>query len=516
MLLVVILSSVATVPAVAQTGGNPFVEPGSPENTNNEESTEPEVTNVNHRFQFTNIIVDVKSKSLSQFVVVVENPEQEAQQLIVSGLDGQNSQDVIQLRPQETRRLEITPDQIPNYPIYSFSSIREFIPREEIEGAADVSDASYAIEYQLLDINSEPPVPHNAWIVFLGGLIVILATASGYLINSRNTRLAIPKNRSIKTGIRDSPTYNWSEDDPAVLKLAIFVKDWTKAWGLMVVNAVIAVWGIIRLLGGELHGTYTVDFYFFAVNVVVPRLLENSMVYLMYGQFIFFLPCLIVGIYLARTNWIELSDIDPKLGDNFLYWLTPQRFRDMKVLTEVRKVDNNANRRDDVVTYEAPKNWLYDVNQETRRESYEVVDYDVHENIAYVSWSGELKQLNPSKVRSNQRLISWVFETSIWAIDQWQKLKDFFVAFVQREASYLKARDTAIIEGAQMPEHDGTRQRVEQRLEKQNQAEILEDNQLDKAEKLQEIKPEDEELMDSGVDDGSDLTTRQGGDSDGE
>jgi len=479
-----------------------------------EAEQEPEIEQVDHRFQFSGIEVDVKDKNLNEFIVVVNNTERRSEQLLVQGLRGPGTQQVIQLRPRETRQLNITPTSPPGYPIYAASSMQEFVPGNEIEGEADVSGAFFTIDYQLIEIIDQPDVPHSSYIVFLGGMVVILSTAAGFLMNSRNTRLAIPKNRSITTGVRDSPTYNWSDDDPAILKLAIFIKDWIKAWSLMVVNVTIFVWGALRFLGAELHGRYTLDFYFFDFDIIIPELLENSMVYLMYGQFIFFIPTFFVGVYLARTKWIELSDVNPQNGDNYLYWLSPERFNDMKVVTKIRKVDPDSNDRDEIIRYECPKNWLYDINSDTRRESYECINYDIHENIAMVSWSGELKQLNPSKVRSSQRMINYVFETSIWAIDQWSKLKDFFVAFVQKEANYLKARDTAIIEGAQTPDHDGTRERVEMRLERQNEAEILEDNQLEKAERLQEVKPDGEELIDEETDNGSDLTTRQGGDSD--
>lgn len=479
-----------------------------------EDQAGPQVEEVDHQFQFSQVIVDVKSKSLTEFVVVAENRGDEPARLLVQGLDGPQSRDIVVIRQQETRQFNITPASPPGYPIYAAASIQEFIPGEDIEGEADVSDAYFTIQFQLIEITDAPPVPHESYIVFLGGLVVIISTASGFLVNSRNTRVAVPKNRSLDSAFRDSPKYNWSEDDPAVLKLAIFVKDWIKAWGLIVVSAVIMVWGVLRFLGAEFSGTYTLDFFFFQMNVVIPELLENSMVYMMYGEVIFLFPCIIAGVYLARTKWVELSDVNPRNGDNFLYWLSPQRFAELTVITNVRKFNANAEQRDETITYEAPKSWLYDINTDTRRDSFEVMSYDVDNNICEVSWSGELKKLNPSKIRSNQRMINYVFETSMWAIDQYHKLKDFFVVMVQEEANYLKARQQAIIEEAEMPEYGSTRDRVEQGLEKRNEANILEDNQLGKAERLQEMRPEGEELLDEGEDE--DLTTREGGDTDGQ
>lgn len=512
---ILLITMVATVPIVGPALAQETAQP--------EEQQGPQIETVDHEFQFTGIQVDVKNKNLSQFTVVVQNPAGEVQPLLVQGLNGPSSRQIIQLRPEETRQLNITPSSPPGYPIYKASSMQEFVPGTEIEGEVDVSDAYLTIEYQLIDINSEPSVPHNIVIVFLGGLVVILSTWSGFQVNSRNTRLAVPKNRKLTTGVRDSPTYNWSEDDPGALKLAIFIKDWIKAFGLFIVIATTFVWGFLRLLGAELHGTYNVDLYFFQFDIVIPELMENSMVYMMYGEFIFFWPCLFVGIWLARTKWIEISDVDPRTGDNYLYWLTPERFRDLTVLTKVRRFDENGNiptqkggNQPGIIEYQAPKSWLYEINEDTQRDSYEVVNYDIHENIAEVSWSGELKQLNPSLIRSRQRVINYVLETATWAIDRYERLKDFFVPFVQKEAQYRKARETAILEGAEMPDDEtGTRERVEKRLENQNEAEILEDNQLETAEKLQEQKPDDFELIDeeSGSS-SSDMTTREGGDLD--
>ena len=507
---ILLITLVATAPIIGQVAV-------AQEQT--EEQQEPQVTNVDHEFQFSEVVVDVKSKSLSQFIVVMENPTSETAKFQVDGLEGEQSKTIIDLRPDETVQLNITPSSLSYDPTFAQASIVEPVPVSELDAGTDVTDSSLTITYYLIELNPDPPVPHESFIVFLGGLVVILTTASGYLLNSRNTRVAIPKNRSKRSAFTDRPTYNWSEDDPAVLKLAIFIKDWIKAWGLLIVNFTIIVWGSARFLGFEFHGTYPLDFYFFTINVVIPRLLENSMVYMLYGEIIFAMFTFPAGIYMARTKWIELSDVNPKNGDNFLYWLSPQRFNDMRVITHVRKFDTTGQGRDRPIPYELEKEWLYEINEETRRDSFECENYDLEENIAEVSWSGNLKQLNPSKIRSNQKMIQYVQETALWAIDRYIDLIDKFDILAQKRANYLKSRETAVVEGKSTPEKDGTDEWLEEELDRMNQPDLLEGNPLDKAEKLQEIKPEDEEILDeSSTNRGSsDVSSRDmGGDDNAE
>ena len=463
---------------------------------------EPQVEEVDHEFQFSEVIVDVKSKNLSQFIVVMENPTRQTSKFQVEGLNGQGSETIIDLRPEETVQLNITPSSLSYDPTFARAGIVEPVPVSELDAGTDVTDSSLTITYYLIELDPDPPVPDESFIVFLGGLVVIITTASGYLINSRNTRKAKPKNRGRRPAFRDGPTYNWSEDDPAVLKLAIFIKDWIKAWGLMISNVVIVFWGSARFLGFEFAGTYPLDFYFFTINVVIPTLMENSMVYMLYGEIIFSVFTFPAGVYMASTKWTELSDVSPRDGDNYLYWLSPQRFAELTVITQVRKFDVSGQQRDRVMTYEVPKDWLYEINKDTKRDSFECENYDIEENICEVSWSGNLKQLNPSKIRSSQKMIQYVQQTALWAIDRYVDLIDKFRILTQKRANYLKSRETAIVEGKGTPENDGTDEWLETELDHMNQPDLLEGDPLDKAEKLQEMKPEDEQIMDEGASEG--------------
>lgn len=107
----------------------------------------------------------------------------------------------------------------------------------------------------------------------------------------------------------------------------------------------------------------------------------------------------------------------------------------------------------------------------------------------------------------------------MWAIDRYFDLINKFEILVQKRANYQMSRETATVEGKGTPENDGTDEWLERELDHMNQPDLLEGNPLDKAEKLQEIKPEDEQILDEGSTDrgSSDVTSRDmGGDDDAE
>lgn len=453
--------------------------------------TQQGIDEVNHEFLFSDIQVEVIDKSINQFIVRVKNPTNQSRTLVMDGIDGQKSRDSVVFDAGEVQTVNLTP--YSPIGIYGTATISEFAPRDEVVGQnRDLNDTVFLIEYYLIQPVTQPPVPHNIIIVFLGGFSFGLMILAGYLFNARPTRIAKPLNRddiSI-TSYVDSPDYSYTADDPAMVKLVKFSLDWLKAWGMIVVNFTIGFWGMYRFLGGSVSGTYNLDFYFFAFDMVIPQLLEDSMVYMLYGELMFWMM-FFVGMHIARQRWIELSDVRPKQGDNYLYKLTPSRFRDMTVLAEVKKPQKeNKRKQTGTITYEVPSDWIFEINKETKGDSYECYDYDIHENICKVSWSGELKKLNPSQLRKSKNTIDYVMETSMWAIERYQKFLDFYSHDVLMEARYLMSRQTAIRQDADLEGLGGADDRVEQRMESRGEADALSGDELAVAQDLQDTDAE--------------------------
>ncbi|QRV16031.1 hypothetical protein JMJ58_03790 [Haloterrigena salifodinae] len=503
----------ASMPALAQEDTD----------TEGNESTGPQIESVDHEFQFSGIQAEIRNQTLKNYHVILHNPTNESGNLMVEGIDGMGSRTVIKLEPGETVEYNLSARVFNANPFFSWATINEPIPANEVEGEddMDISDTSLSMSHQILELVDSPWVPHEIVIVLLGSFVPFLTMGGGYMINSRRTRLAIPKNRSLDDlrSVINGPSYDWDEDTRTSYKLAVFTKDWIKAWGLLILSLIICLWGFLRLFGVEFAGEYTIPFLFWDFTYTIPVILDNAMVYLLYSHMLVGPIGLLLGFYIAKTKWTELSDVGPAIGDNYLYWLSPDRFSDMDVICEVRNPDvqdnnNPFNNRGEPISYDVPKQWLYSINPDTKRDSYECIEYDIEDNIAKVSWSGELKQLNPSQVRSSKKTIKYVFETSMWAIDRYHKFMDFYAHDVHQEARYMMARQTAIMEEAQMDGLENTRDRVERRMESRNEAEALEGNALETAEELQEQKPDDYELMENSGESpqSQDPVTRQGGD----
>ena len=457
------------------------------QNNSTANSSESGLAEIDHRFMFSNLEVDVVDKSINNFLVRIHNPQPVSKTLTVDGLEGQNSRNSVVFRGGQTRTLNLTP--YSPLGIYGTASISEFAPRDEVVGQnRDLNDTVLFIEYYLIQPVTQPPVPHNIVIVFLGGLSVLLMLASGFYFNARPTRVAKAVNRDDLgiTDYLDGPDYAYDADDSNMVKLVKFLLNWIKAWGLIILNTAMALWGLYRFFGFSAAGKYIYDFYFFKFDIVIPQIVEDSMVYILYGHIMFILV-FFLGMYIAEQQWIELSDVAPKKGDNYLYYLTPPRFRDMTVIAEVKKPDPDKTRSDRAITYEVPHDWLFEVNKETKGDSYEVYDYDIHNNVAKVSWSGELKKLNPSKLRQSKNTIEYVMETSMWSIDRYYKFLDFYSHDVLMEARHLLAEQTAIRQNADMEGLGDASDRVESRMESRGEAQALAGDELAVAQDVEDI-----------------------------
>ncbi|SNR49738.1 hypothetical protein SAMN06264855_11016 [Halorubrum vacuolatum] len=192
----------------------------------------------------------------------------------------------------------------------------------------------------------------------------------------------------------------------------------------------------------------------------------------MYGQLIFAAPAGALGFWIARKRFVEIHDINPANGDNWLWLLSPQRFAQMKVMREVEDPDTGEQ-----IVFEVDKDWLYSINAESPREAYEVEKYDPVNNVAWVSWSGEVAQIKPRDLRKHQRLVPWIQDTASYVFDQLNILRDFYVEDVRQEAEYLNARQTAVMEEEVMGGMGSTRERLKSRMRDRGNGDLLEGNE---------------------------------------
>ena len=99
----------------------------SNETATNETATNETVTNetviqdVDHEFQFSGVQLEVREKSLYEFVLILHNPTNRTQSLQVPGTRGEDTADIVQLRTGQTEQFNITP-QLPPVPPKIFSS----------------------------------------------------------------------------------------------------------------------------------------------------------------------------------------------------------------------------------------------------------------------------------------------------------------------------------------------------------------------------------------------------------
>ena len=462
----------------------------SNETATNETATNETVTNetviqdVDHEFQFSGVQLEVREKSLDEFVLILHNPTNRTQSLQVPGTRGEDTADIVQLRTGQTEQFNITP-QLPPVPpkIYSQATLSEPIPLSEYESGGDVDNASFRITFEWISITMRPDTPSVLWEVFVSGLTPIIVGFAGYNYNLRWTRLAIavngPKNLS---AIIDQPNYAIRDNDGVFTKIGKYVIQWVITWSLIVLIGVIQMWGFSRFIGKEFAGTYTLDLFFTQVPITIPTLLENSMVYMMYGQTIFFIMFLF-GMLLAQQRFVELSDVNPINGDLYLYKLSPNRFAEMDVMCRVKFPSQNNNSsfpQSGTEKYKVDKSWLFENNKETSKKSYECIEYDMHNNVAFVPWSGQLRKLNPSRFRKTTRDIDYIMDTAIWAIDRYYRAMNDYVKNVQDQLGHLLADKTARLEGAETEGMGEVRERIEDNISLPNGVESV-DNPLDAA-----------------------------------
>jgi hypothetical protein len=219
--------------------------------TNETVTNETVIKDVDHEFQFSGVQVEVREKSLDEFVLILHNPTNRTQSLQVPGTRGEDTADIVQLRTGQTEQFNITP-QLPPVPpkIYSQATLSEPIPLSEYESGGDVDNASFRITFEWISITMRPDTPSVLWEVFVSGLTPIIVGFAGYNYNLRWTRLAIavngPKNLS---AIIDQPNYAIRDNDGVFTKIGKYVIQWVITWSLIVLIGVIQMWGFSRFIG---------------------------------------------------------------------------------------------------------------------------------------------------------------------------------------------------------------------------------------------------------------------------
>ena len=207
------------------------------------------------------------------------------------------------------------------------------------------------------------------------------------------------------------------------------------------------------------------------------------------------------GMILANQRFIELSDVNPINGDLYLYRLSPNRFAEMDVICRVKFPSRDTSSRypqSGTEKYKVDKSWLFKNNKDTAKKSYECIEYDMHNNVAFVPWSGQLRKLNPSRFRKTTRDIDYIMDTAIWAIDRYYRAMNDYVKNVQDQLGHLLADKTARLEGAETEGMGDVRERIEDNISLPNGVESV-DNPLDAADEKHE-KTGKESLDDSPSD----------------
>jgi hypothetical protein len=187
---------------------------------------------------------------------------------------------------------------------------------------------------------------------------------------------------------------------------------------------------------------------------------------------------------LARQKFIGITDVKPTTGDLSYYKLSPRRFAEMDVMCRVTYPSDNTSSRypqkNNTEKFIADKSWLFENNKDTSTKSYECIEYDMHENVAFVPWSGQLRKLNPSLFRKTTKDIGYIMDTAIWAIDRYYLAMNDYVKNVQAEVGIKLAHKTAILEGAETEGFDDVRERIKNRISLNHGVESVE-NPLDAA-----------------------------------
>jgi len=173
----------------------------------------------------------------------------------------------------------------------------------------------------------------------------------------------------------------------------------------------------------------------------------------------------LVGIILARQKFKVLYDVDPRPGgDIYHYRLTPNRFSEMEIRCEITLPSQNTSsrypQRDRKQEFIVDDGWIFQNNRDAKKESYEVIQYDMNNNIAYVPWSGQLKKLNPSLFKETTKDIEYIMDTAIWAIDRYYTTLSDIVHIVQEEIGLKVAEKIAILEGAETESMEDVRERI--------------------------------------------------------
>jgi hypothetical protein len=193
---------------------------------------------------------------------------------------------------------------------------------------------------------------------------------------------------------------------------------------------------------------------------------------MVYGILLFTAPSFGFGIWIARKRFIEIHDINPANGDNWLWLLSPQRFANLRVMREVEDKDTGER-----LVFEVSKDWLYSINKQSPRDAYEVEKYDPVNNIAWVSWSGEAEKIEPHELRRHQRLVPYIQDVASYVIDQYSQLRDYYAEDVRYEAELLNAGQTALMEDEMYEGMGATRERLKGKMRDRGHGELIEGNE---------------------------------------
>jgi len=387
----------------------------------------------------------------------LQNPTDSVARVIVNP-GGTDEQLFVRLRPGETEEIhvEVSPSgftQEWSVTVSSEIGTDEF--DEVVEDGGTTSQAQYTIQQEWRVINHNPDVGHEIVITILGGVTVFLTTFAVFSWDSRVSRMAIPVNAPARGIFDDRKDFR---PDQGTLERALgFASGWVKGWGLIVVSLSVFVLGVL---------------HFVDASPIESARIAGSTVYLMYGQVFFLIPGGALGFWIARKMFVEIHDINPANGDNWLWLLSPQRFANMKVMREVEDRDTGER-----LVFEVDKDWLYSINSESPRDAYEVEKYDPINNVAWVSWSGEAEKIEPHELRRHQRLVPWIQDIASYVIDQNSQLKNYYAEDVRYEAELLNAGQTALIEDELHEGMGSTRERLKGRMRDRGHGDLIEGNE---------------------------------------
>lgn len=403
--------------------------------------------------------IDLETNSA---IFILHNPTDDLQTVRIDN-DVRPTSDTmfVDLGPDDIQRVEMpTWSSMPIHTEVTISLFDVDMPPDEYREAIEEQDEtdSYTMHGYPWTPNHQPDVGHAAVVIILSGSTVLLLLLAFLKLDNRLTRLALTINgrNSINRWYLGSKQYEFKADKDLIENVINFTKAWLSGWGLILLHGFFFIWGLTHFLGVD----HTNPF------------LDGSMVYVAMTQLFFATTGRKFIKHIQKTQWKELSEIDPIVGDHRLHLLSPQRFAAMDVYRIIET--ENGNRKKIPVGTDV----LAKVNEENPRDAYEVKRYFPRENIAYVSWVGEVEEVKPSDYRRHKNVVPFLEEKASYGLDRLGRLEDLFGKLVKERAKTLSARRMAILDGESVEGMDNSRDWLRKELSKHGEEDILGDTEL--------------------------------------